>query len=50
MERYSAKEKEYRALWLEFFRSIAIEARKNPKLQSGNMPKRFWPDILEMAP
>ncbi len=50
MERYSAKEKEYRALWLEFFHSIAIDARKNPSLQSSNIPKRFWKDTVELKP
>lgn len=48
MNRFSDKELEYRSLWLEFFHSIAIEARKNPKLQSQNIPKRFWPDTVEL--
>lgn len=50
MERFSVKEKEYRALWLEFFHSITIDARKNPQLQSSNIPKRFWQDTVELAP
>lgn len=50
MKRYSQKEKEYRALWMEFFNSIAIEARKNPHLQSHNIPKRFWKDTVELNP
>lgn len=48
MNRFSQKEQEYRQLWLEFFHSIAIEARKNPKLQRQNIPKRFWPDTVEL--
>ena len=47
IKRYSEKELEYRKLWCGFFESIAIEARKNPALQSSNIPKRFWKDIVE---
>ena len=46
---YSAKELEYRKLWCGFFESIAIESRKNPHLQSQNIPKRFWQDTVELA-
>lgn len=49
MKRYSEKELEYRKLWCGFFESIAIEARKNPALQSQNIPKRFWKDTVELA-
>lgn len=49
IKRYSQKELEYRKLWCGFFESIAIDARKNPKLQSQNIPKRFWPDTIELA-
>ena len=48
MNNLSEKEQEYQQLWLGFFNSIAIEARKNPKLQSQNIPKRFWPDTVEL--
>lgn len=47
--RLSPAEKEYQKLWCDFFDSIAIEARKNPKLQSQNIPKRFWKDTVELA-
>lgn len=47
LKRFSDQELEYRRLWLAFFHSIAIEARKNPRLQSQNLPKRFWPDMVE---
>ena len=50
LNRFSEKEQEYQRLWLEFFHSIAIEARKNPRLQRQNIPKRFWPDTVELAP
>lgn len=49
IKRYSQKELEYRKLWCGFFESIAIDARKNPKLQSQNIPKRFWKDAIELA-
>lgn len=45
---YSAEEEGFRKLWCTFFDSIAIEARKNPKLQSQNIPKRFWDDTVEL--
>ncbi len=48
MTRFSKEEREYRKLWLAFFESIAIDARKNPKLQSQNLPKRFWKDMVEL--
>lgn len=47
--RLSPAEKEYQKLWCGFFESIAIEARKNPKLQSQNIPKHFWKDTVELA-
>lgn len=49
LTRFSDQEQEYRSLWLTFFHSIAIEARKNPKLQSQNLPKRFWQDTIELS-
>ncbi len=48
MNRFSEKELEFRQLWLEFVHTIAIEARYNPKLQSQNIPKRFWKDVTEL--
>lgn len=47
IHRLSPEELEYRRLWCSFFESIAIEARRNPKLQSQNIPKRFWKDTVE---
>ena len=46
--RISRKEEEYQKLWKGFFGTIAIEARRNPKLQSQNLPKRFWQNMVEM--
>lgn len=48
MNRFSEKELEYQQLWIEFVHSIVIEARKNLKLQSQNIPKRFWADTVEL--
>ena len=47
LERYSPEELEYQKLWCKFFDSIAVEARKNLKLQNQNLPKRFQQDIVE---
>lgn len=46
-ERLSANEAQFQDLWVTFFHSIAIEARKNSKLQSQMIPKRFQRDALE---
>lgn len=48
LNRYSQKEEECRRLWQTFFENIAIKARTNPKLQSQNIPKRFWGDTVEL--
>lgn len=49
LSNYSQREQEFRDLWFTFFDSIAIDARRNPGLQAQNIPKRFWPDALELA-
>jgi len=41
------KEEKYRALWKQFYNTIAIEGRINPKLRMGNMPKRYWKNLTE---
>jgi len=41
------KEEKYRALWKQFYNTIAIEGRINPKLRMGNMPKRYWKHLTE---
>ncbi len=45
--RISSGEAQYQKLWITFFRSITIEARKNMGLQSQMIPKRFQRDVLE---
>jgi len=42
-----AEEKMYRALWKQFYNTIAIEGRINPKRRMGNMPKRYWSQLTE---
>jgi probable DNA metabolism protein len=37
----------YEVLWREYFNSIAIKERKNPRLQSRLMPRRYWNHLTE---
>ena len=46
-ERLSANEAHFQSLWVTFFHSITINARKNPALQSQMIPKRFQRDTVE---
>ena len=43
----SAEEEAYRALWKQFYKSIAIESRINHKRRMGHMPKRYWRHMTE---
>ena len=43
-----AAEQEIRALYRQFFKTIAIEARKNPRCQMSHVPKRYWAQMLEL--
>lgn len=43
----SAVEQQYRELWSLFFQTIAIESRKNPRLQRGNIPLRYRSNMVE---
>jgi probable DNA metabolism protein len=42
------EEKEYISLWKKFFESIAIEDRKNPRLQKSFMPEKYWKNLVEI--
>lgn len=42
-----ANEESYRALWENFYNSIAIEGRYNPKCRMTHMPKRYWAHMTE---
>ncbi len=38
----------YRALWKQFYNTIAIEARENPRCRVTHCPKRYWSEMLEL--
>lgn len=40
-------DEEYETLWKRYFASIAIESRKNPRLQRSYMPTRYWKNLVE---
>lgn len=42
------EEKQYRLLWKQFYNTVAIEARYNPKCRMTHMPKRYWENMVEM--
>jgi probable DNA metabolism protein len=37
----------YRKLWKEYYNTIAVEGRYNPRCRMGHMPKRYWADMTE---
>lgn len=45
----SAAESQYQELWKRFYRTIAIEARRNPRCRQTHMPKRYWSNMLEVV-
>lgn len=38
---------DFEGLWQQYFKSIAIEERKNPRLQKQFMPARYWKYLTE---
>jgi len=40
-------EKYYQRLWKQYYDSIAITSRKNPRLQKQFMPERYWKHLVE---
>lgn len=40
-------EVEYRRLWKQFYKTIAIKGRNNPKCRMTLMPKRYWGQMTE---
>lgn len=42
------EEEIYQTLWKKFYETISISERKNLRLQSAYMPKRYWKDLVEM--
>lgn len=45
----SGTEDMFQHLWKEYFTSMTIEARKNPKLQMQMFPKKYWKDSVELG-
>ena len=45
---YSEDEESYQKMWKEFFKTIAVETRSNPRQQKSFMPVRYWKNILEL--
>src|SRR5690554_262213 len=43
----SEEEEAYQELWKTFFKSIALDSRKNLKLQKQFMPARYWKHLIE---
>ncbi|HOV15409.1 MAG TPA: TIGR03915 family putative DNA repair protein [Spirochaetota bacterium] len=46
-DNYSTDEKKYQQLWKSYFKNIAIQERKNPKLQRQFIPIRYWKYLTE---
>ena len=42
-------EAHYQALWKQFYNTIAIEGRENPRCRMTHMPKRYWQNMLEVS-
>lgn len=40
-------ESDYQRLWKDFFNTIGIASRQNPRLQKQLMPKRYWKHLIE---
>lgn len=43
----SASERRYRLLWKQFYKTIAVEGRENPRCRMTMMPKRYWGVMTE---
>ena len=43
----TSAEMDYQKLWKEFFNTIAIPSRNNPRLQRQFMPRRYWGYLTE---
>lgn len=47
LARVSDREREFARLWTGFCKTIAIDARRNPRCQRQNLPLRFRPEMTE---
>jgi probable DNA metabolism protein len=43
-----AEELRYQGLWKNFYNTIGIKERLNPRCQMSHMPKRYWENMVEM--
>lgn len=44
------EELRYQRLWQRFYDAVGVEGRYNPKCRMTHMPKRYWGNMVEMAP
>jgi probable DNA metabolism protein len=44
----TAEEQAVQQMWRSYFRSVSIKNRRNTRLQRSNMPRRYWPYLIEM--
>ena len=42
------KESYYQELWKQFYRTLTIAGRENPRCRRTHCPKRFWADMTEL--
>lgn len=49
MEEADSVEQRYRDLWCDYYDTIAIEGRYNPKCRMNHMPKRYWDQMTEFC-
>lgn len=45
----SSREEFFQSMWKEYFKSISIEERINPRLQKNHMPIRYWKNLMEKS-
>ncbi|MEW6554214.1 MAG: TIGR03915 family putative DNA repair protein [Actinomycetota bacterium] len=45
--RLSEREKRCQEMWREYFKTIAVSGRRNPRLQKNHMPMRYWKLLVE---
>lgn len=45
---FSVEELKYQSLWKQFYNTIAIKERENPRCRMTHMPKRYWENMLEV--
>jgi len=44
----SEEESQFQALWKQFYNTVSIQARENPRCRMTHMPKRYWENMLEV--